>query len=221
MWQLRITVSKTLYLSRHKENIWIRTMHNQILYPRHNRPTVSNKEIDRERQLLGRTLPFRALMNRFKTACLDVIKGHYSKKTTQVPILLLRRELRIRRRDTWCHTMKVAIDTHKILHIVFISTQSLYCTWRHQLCISHTPYLHVEATHDQAKCTHGIVATSNRDTSVPVAQQKYLLMTSRKSLTGLVGILPLWWLYNHMELLCMNESNLKIPWQFTSSYNTL
>jgi hypothetical protein len=56
---------------------------------------------------------------------------------------------------------------------------------------------------------------------VPVAQQKYLLMTSRKSLTGLVGILPLWWLYNHMELLCMNESNLKIPWQFTSSYNTL
>ncbi len=61
--------------------------------------------------------------------------------------------------------MKVAIDTHKILYIVFISTQSLYCTWRHQLCISHTPYLHVERTHDQAKCTHCIVATSNRDTS--------------------------------------------------------
>ncbi len=43
--------------------------------------------------------------------------------------------------------MKVAIDTHKIFNIVFICTQSLYCTWRHQFCIIHTPYLHFGIPH--------------------------------------------------------------------------
>lgn len=84
-----------------------------------------------------RTLPFRALMNNLTTSW----GVHTSTARTRPCILLFSWKFRVRRRDERGHAVKVPIDTHKILHIIFVSPKPLNCTWWDQLRTCHTPNL--------------------------------------------------------------------------------